>query len=509
MLAVQQLQALINKGETNTVELKIAPPRPAELAERICGLCNAQGGYIIIGVEDQTLRLVGVKDPQAAIDTIFRACRLLNPPLTQLAEPEIYHLDGIPLVVATIPPSKGPIYQASGAFLVRRGTNTVRLSLSEMLLVANDRGLINWELQPARRAKMEDLDMEKVAAYLEMRPTRNRQVSRFNNLDEVLLGMDCLTDANDTDTEGKLCPTNAGILFFGKDPQLHIPQSEIVCVKYRDDLGLGRYIDRKIITGTLQELIDQTESFINRHMSVGAVIKGWKRHDLPEYPLEALREAVVNAVVHRDYSRAGESIRLFYYANRIEIHNPGLLLPGITIEQLERGEAPSRLRNPVLGGFLRDVPGYMERIGTGVRFMLHETQQMGLPPPQFKEVSEFVITFYKATEEVREALVEKAVQTKRTESTSPSTLNTKEVELKLTAETKETGNEGPIFSDEVQQRRTQAMLHIQHQGFITSKVYQELNEVSGRTALRELEYLVEQGTLKREGKTRSRKYLLP
>jgi ATP-dependent DNA helicase RecG len=299
MLTVQQLQALINKGETNTVELKIAPPRPAELAERICGLCNAQGGYIIIGVEDQTLRLVGVRDPQGAIDTIFRACRLLNPPLTHLAEPVIYTLDDTQIVVATIPPSNGPIYQASGAFLVRRGTNTVRLSLSEMLLVANDRGLINWELQPARRAKLDDLDMEKVAAYLEMRPTRNRQISRFNNVEDVLLGMDCLA----TSPDGELCPTNVGILFFGKDPQLHLPQSEVVCVKYRDDLGLGRYVDRKIITGTLQELIDQTESFINRHMSVGAIIKGWKRHDLPEYPLEALREAVVNAVVHRDYSR--------------------------------------------------------------------------------------------------------------------------------------------------------------------------------------------------------------
>src|SRR5258708_5805528 len=131
-------------------------------------------------------------------------------------------------------------------------------------------------------------------------------------------------------------------------------------------------------------------------MTVGAKIEGWKRIDLPDYQIEALREAVVNAVIHRDYSRRGESIRVFYYADRIEIHSPGLLLPGITVEQMQRGEVSSKLRNPILAGLLRDIPGYMERIGSGIRLMLNETKEMGLPPPEFKEQSEFVVTFRKA-----------------------------------------------------------------------------------------------------------------
>jgi predicted HTH transcriptional regulator len=77
-------------------------------------------------------------------------------------------------------------------------------------------------------------------------------------------------------------------------------------------------------------------------MAVGARIEGWKRIDLPEYPIEALREAVVNAVIHRDYSKMGESIRVFYYIDRVEIHSPGLLLPGIKVEQMERGEVQSK-----------------------------------------------------------------------------------------------------------------------------------------------------------------------
>src|SRR5437773_5727110 len=100
--------------------------------------------------------------------------------------------------------------------------------------------------------------------------------------------------------------------------------------------------------------------------------------------------------MHRDYSRYGESIRVFYYADRIEIHSPGLLLPGVTVEQMEKGEVQSRLRNPLLANLLRDIPGYMERIGSGIRFMLDETKRLGLPAPQFRETSEFIVTFHKA-----------------------------------------------------------------------------------------------------------------
>lgn len=212
-------------------------------------------------------------------------------------------------MVATVPPNRGPIYQASGVCWVRRGTYTIPLGVSEMLELANDRGLVRWELQAARKATMEDLDMERVKAYLKQRSRQSRQNSRLTQLEKVLVGMDCAT----VNTQGTVVPTNAGILFFGHDPQQHILQSDVVCVLYRDELGLGGYADRKNITGTLQELIDGTEDFLNKYIAVGAKIEGWKRIDLPEYPIEALREAVVNAVVHRDYSRGGESIRVFYY----------------------------------------------------------------------------------------------------------------------------------------------------------------------------------------------------
>src|SRR5260370_26716974 len=194
---------------------------------------------------------------------------------------------------------------------------------------------------------------------------------------EVLVGVRCAV----TVADGKIVPTNAGILFFGQNPQWHVIQAEVVCVLFQETVGASRYADRKIITGTLQELINGAEAFLNRYIAVGARIEGFKRIDIPEYSIEVLREAVINAVVHRDYGRQGESIRVFFYPDRVEVHSPGLLLPGITIGQMEKGVVQSKLRNPVLAGLLRDIPGYMERIGIGIRFILDDTKRLKLPSP--------------------------------------------------------------------------------------------------------------------------------
>jgi hypothetical protein len=252
------LKRLIKGGETTTVELKLASPRPVEMAERLCGMANTQGGVVVVGVEDSERKIVGVPDDRIAmtIDTILQAARQNIRPVLVLDPPEleVYVLDGKQVVVASVPPNKGPIYHSGGVFWVRRGTHTVPLSLSEMLELANDRGLQDWEVLPARGATMEDIDMVKVEAYLQQRSTRGRQAGRFEDIERVLLGMKCAVRTG----SGDVVPTNAGLLFFGHEPQLHIIQSEVTCVLYRDAAGASRYADRKFIRGTTQELIDGT-----------------------------------------------------------------------------------------------------------------------------------------------------------------------------------------------------------------------------------------------------------
>lgn len=478
-LSGEALRQLIAGGETDRVELKIGPPRPTELAERICGLVNAQGGYIIMGVQDGTLKLVGVNDTGAAIDTILRATRQLQPAMQLVAvEPQIVTLDGKKIVVASVPPSDGPVYQAGGVFWVRRGTHTIPLTYAEIQTLGHERGALSWELLPSRNATLENIDLAKVREYLTRRSSRRQLLNRLENLNEVLVALGCAVKT----AQGEIRPTNAGMLFFGLDPQLHLPQSEVVCVLFKDEVGVGGYLDRKILTGNLKELIDQTEAFLEENLKVGAKIEGWKRVDLPEYPVEALREAVVNAIIHRDYSKEGEIVRVFKYSDRIEVRSPGALLPGITTDLMQKGLVGSKLRNQVLGNLLRDLPGYFERIGSGIRFMLEETRHMGMNLPQFRETGEFVVTFYKNPQ---------------LNASQPPDYRQESV-----------ANPEPA-NREQHQRQLKAMQYIQQNGSITNGEYSALNKVSDRTALRDLESLLNAGAVRRIGNRRASRYELP
>lgn len=485
-----ELKRVIKGGETNIVELKVAAPRATEMAERLCGLANAQGGIVIIGVEDSSREIVGVNENRIGetLDIVLRAARQMIKPELVLdpPEPEVYTISGKKLVVAGVKASHGPVYQAHGIYWVRRGTHTVSLSLTELLEMANDRGLVDWEHQPAHNATMEDIDLDRVKAYLEKR-SENGRASRYKDIERVLIGLECAVKTS----KGDMVPTNAGLLFFGHSPQDYIVQSDVACVLFRETVGASRYADRRIITGTLQELIDGTESFLSRYIAVGAKLEGFKRIDIPEYSLEILREAVINAVVHRDYSKRGESVRVFYYPDRIEIHSPGLLLPGITVEQMEQGEVQSKLRNPTLANLLQGVTGYMERLGSGIRFMLDETERLGLPSPQFREMNEFIVTFPKA-----QALLTPQEQPQYKGS--------------LWEDDQDSLPEIPTQSqsDQRELRLAAAMQYVQKYGFITNSIYRRLTGASDRTAHRDLETLIERGRLRGTGQKAARRYVL-
>lgn len=126
-LSETELKALIKGGETNTVELKLAAPRAVDLAERLCGMANARGGIVIIGVEDSTRKVVGVPDERIGetMDVILRAARQVIKPELALdpPEPEVYVLAGKKLLVVTIPSTDGPVYQAGGIFLDKAGNS--------------------------------------------------------------------------------------------------------------------------------------------------------------------------------------------------------------------------------------------------------------------------------------------------------------------------------------------------------------------------------------------------
>jgi ATP-dependent DNA helicase RecG len=322
---------------------------------------------------------------------VLRAARMIKPavPLSETSV-QTWVLDSCTLVTVEIPPNAGRLYQYDGACYTRRGTNTVPLSVEEINAYLNASGLARWELAPCSEMTVDDLDLDAVERYLAYRAERSRNRRRFGEAVELLPALKAVVRDPITD---QLRPTHAGILMFGLDPQLAILQSEVVCIKYADPLGVRHYIDRKNFRGTLPELIDQASRFLTQYIRVGATIRGFYREDEPEYPHEALREAVVNAVVHRDYSRSGETVRVFMFPDRVEVRSPGGLLPELSLEDLVGLRATSVPRNEVLAGFLRDIPGYMERVGSGIRFMIAQMREMGLPDPEFTNHLDFMVTF--------------------------------------------------------------------------------------------------------------------
>ncbi|MEI7554292.1 ATP-binding protein [Candidatus Chlorohelix sp.] len=473
-MQIEELEALIRNGETSAVEFKIAPPRLSELAERLCGFANSkEGGKLIIGVADETWEIVGVKSVAKSIDNLLQAARLCKPPISlQPIHPEVTQIGGKNLIIATVPPNNGTIYQASGVFWLRRGTQTSPMDAEEISRFLYGQGSLKWELQPVPEANLEDLDKDKINLYLQQLSAITRRPARLNNLQELLVKLKCAV-INGKPEKPIAHPTNAGLLLFGHSPREYLNQAEIIATNYLDNSGVRRFSDRKTITGTISEQVEQAEGLLRLWTPVSGRIEGFRRLEEPELPIEALREAVVNAVVHRDYSQEGTSVRIFYYLDRVEVHNPGLLPSSISLENLRLGQATSQPRNPIIASILKDMPGgYMERVGSGIRFIIDQMHALGLPDPEFKEQNEFVVTFYRRGKETAK-LVDAPVET--------------------------------LFPE---RRQELAMQHVGEKGFITFKQYRELTGVSESTAIRDLEGLVTRGSLRKVGKGPATRYQL-
>lgn len=232
------------------------------------------------------------------------------------------------------------------------------------------------------------------------------------------------------------------------------------------------YLDRLDLRGPLPEMVLAAERFVYRNTRTGHRVVGFEGIDYPEYPREAIREALVNAVIHRDYSLSGQSIRVFIFDDRVEVHSPGVLLPEITLDEIRQLKSRSVLRNRIIVEVFRDLGGFIEKLGTGIRRMTAAMEQHGLPRPQFEELSsEFVATLIGPGEKFMQ------------EAT-------------------------PAWMQGLNERQVKAIEYVAEQGKITNREYQSLFGVARATALLDLNDLVARGLLEVEGAGRGKLYVL-
>ncbi|MEZ4635535.1 MAG: ATP-binding protein [Caldilineaceae bacterium] len=430
-------------------------------------LANAHGGVAVLGVTARGSLQSGV-DASALRDTAIQASLLTDPPMI-LPTPQIVETDKGAAVVVQVPPGLPHIYSLQGRYLTRTAGQTRPLTTPELRTLLFERTDSGFESTAAAGATLADLDQAQIDRYL-----THLQVSPQEDVLQLLMARGCVT-YNPTNPDGDMTPTHAGVLLFGREPQRFLRSAEIICVRYAGDDMSDEFV-RQDIGGPLVEQIRQAEAFVVGNMRRGMRITGMAREDVSEYPIAVVREAIVNAVAHRDYSVRGEGIRLLMFNNRLTVYSPGRLPGHVTLDNL-RDERYSR--NEAVVAMLSDW-GYIERLGYGIDRMLAAMQQIGLPEPVFEETAAgFQVTLQSAGD---------VIVSGKPEPRAAAAVA------------------GNAFLNE---RQIQALDYVRVNGRITNSDYQTLvPDVSSETIRRDLADLVERDYLIKVGSKRATYYIL-
>jgi ATP-dependent DNA helicase RecG len=380
--------------------------------ETLSAFSNDRGGTIILGL-DERARFAPAEgfDAPRIRDALAATCAdEMEPPVR--AEIDILDVDDHPLVVAQVPeldPRFKPCFvkqrgEYHGSF-TRGGDGDRHLTDFEIHLLHTNRGQPQDDRDAVAGATLDDLDGDEIAYMLRrIRQRQRRAFAGMNDID-VLRRLNVIVSLED----GRVVPTLAGLLTFGLYPQQFFPQLNATFVVYSgiapDDRAPStpRFLDNRSFDGPLPLIVEDAIAAIIRNMAVRSFIEGAGRRDVYDYPVEALREAIVNALVHRDYSpySRGTPVQIVMFADRLVIANPGGLFGAVAEDDLG-GEGVSSTRNPVLMKLLQDVRlpdsdrTVCENRASGIPNMLRETREAGSAPPLFdNRITRFRLTFPK------------------------------------------------------------------------------------------------------------------
>jgi len=399
MLTRQQAEQLPEEVLENSSELDEAEckPNPGEaLMRALCGMSNRRdrnGGVVFVGI-DEHFDLVGIKDIEDAQKLIMdKVSDQFNVPLR--VAPEHFVRKGVTIIAVIVPPCPSghrPChFKANGPFKgswIRVGNSTRSMTTDEVRReIASDeiaRGTVPpFDMTPNIQASLDVLDDQLIDAYIEKAKTI-RPATQIQHLSrkDILLSVNAIAEHN-----GDWFPTPAGLLFFCTQPQRYLPQSavEFLHMWGPELTSLGpdgsRWRLNQEVLGPLTNIINEVDTLLLERIAKRGVIDGFRRHDEPEYPKFVLREAIVNAVAHRDYTLRGSRIQVYLYPDRIEIHTPGGLPPPVTVDNIEDEQAT---RNEAVVNLLQDF-GYMEKRGYGFNVIVKSMREAGLSPPLVRD----------------------------------------------------------------------------------------------------------------------------
>ena len=394
------------KAEGQTIEVKAANKGcPQRLYDTLSSFSNQDtGGTIIFGIDEkQDFAPVGVYDLQDLQKNVTEQCNQMEPPVRAVFT--VAEVDGVSICSAEIPGvdfSERPCYykgrgRTKGSY-IRVGDADLPMTDYELYSFEAFRKHLHDDERLIERASMSTLDAAQIQNYLLQKKLERPGFAQLPE-DQALEMLNVTRDGT---------PTLAAVMNFCVYPQGYLPQLAITAVVVpgteigEHDGVESRFLDNKRIEGTIRTMVDEAITFCKRNMRVQTIIdpETGKRRDRTEYPIEAIREAVLNALIHRDYSHLteGTPVQINFFSDRLEIHSPGSLYGRMTVEQL--GHARPDLRNPALAVMTEVLVGAENRY-SGIPTIRREMAAHNLPEPVFENRrNEFVVTLYNQVQEI-------------------------------------------------------------------------------------------------------------
>lgn len=370
------------KNESSTLELKQEVPTKQQIVKSIIGFCNMYGGSLVVGVSD-TRDVIGLDETQVEqlIENIHRSIYDACTP-TIIPAVHAQRIEDKILIVVDVSEGMTKPYFLSSAGLnegtyVRVGTQTVKAT-PQMIreLQWQSLGKRSDEM-PVYSAKIDDLDIQSFEGFLAQR----KQQAIVNDTQEMLRHYDVVVEEH-----MRLYPSIGGMLLFGKNPQKFLSESFIICTHF---LGVsGRdVVATRDCTGNLFQQYNDCISFILSRLNRQFKIEGLgPRKETLEVPEEAIREVVMNAIVHRNYQIAGPT-KISIYDDRIEVFSPGNFPGPLHTDHLQTGV--TYIRNIVITRIFREL-GHIEKLGSGFITLFASYRERGLPRPVVHEGMGFV-----------------------------------------------------------------------------------------------------------------------
>lgn len=450
MITKQELQLILKEGEGYKIEFK---ENINGLDKEIVAFANASGGRIFLGVTDngQPKGITISNKLKSQIQDIANNCR---------PKPFILLEKLVNILIVNVREGTDKPYECASGFFKRIGPNSQKMTRNEIIEIFKSEGKIRFdELIEPKFSYPKDFDKNKLLSFLEL-----AGLSKSTKKEIVLSSLGVVEKQ-----EGTFYFTNAGVLFFAKNPQKYVPWSVFTVVLFKDNNGAD-VIDRKEITGGLFEIVDKVMDFVRLYTKVAYRFTGKpQREDIYEYPFEAVREAVINSVMHKDYFEHGHNNILKFFPDRIQIENiwakPKDFILGETIFR----------RNQIIADLFSRIH-FGEKIGSGME-RIREYCKAGNAP--FPNIHFTETHFYVVFKPSREYLK----------------LAGKEITLDRTYAV-------------LNERQKRAINYIKENGKITSSEYRKIANIGKVYAVKELNDMVNKKVLLKKGHGRSVHYII-